>query len=45
MNAIELLEQQHEEVMKLLASLAASEPGIDRKQTFRSSRPRSSLTW
>jgi hypothetical protein len=35
MNAIELLEQQHEEVMKLLASLAQSEPGIDRKQTFK----------
>jgi hypothetical protein len=35
MNAIELLEQHHEELMKLLKSLAESEPGIDRKQTFK----------
>lgn len=35
MNAIELLEKHHEEVLELLKSLAESEPGIDRKQTFK----------
>lgn len=35
MNAIELLEQQHEEVMSLLNELEKSEPGSERKDSFK----------
>lgn len=35
MNAIELLEEQHDEVMALLKKLEKSEPGATRKQAFK----------
>jgi iron-sulfur cluster repair protein YtfE (RIC family) len=35
MNAVELLESQHKEALALMKKLEASEPGAERKQTFR----------
>jgi hemerythrin-like domain-containing protein len=35
MNAIDLLEQQHKETLQMLAKLEDSEPGTERKQTFK----------
>jgi hypothetical protein len=35
MNAIDLLEQQHEETLQMLEELEESDPGAERKETFK----------